>query len=51
VINALQEGEPRIFVFEQAADEGTIIFMPEGLRPGESEMVGRRLREVLRGAL
>lgn len=49
VINALQEGEPRIFVFEHSADAGKIVFMPEGLRPGEAEIVGRRLREILTG--
>ncbi|MEO8128296.1 MAG: aminotransferase class V-fold PLP-dependent enzyme [Bryobacteraceae bacterium] len=47
VINALQDGEPRIFVFEHSADEGKVVFMPEGLRPGEAEIVGRRLREIL----
>jgi D-glucosaminate-6-phosphate ammonia-lyase len=49
VINALQEGEPRVFVFEHAADAGAVVFMPEGLRPGEAEIVGRRLREILSG--
>jgi len=49
VINALQEGEPRIFVFEHSAAAGTIVFMPEGLRPGEAEIVGERLREILTG--
>jgi hypothetical protein len=47
VINALQDGEPRIFMFEHSADAGTIVFMPEGLRPGEAEIVGQRLREIL----
>jgi D-glucosaminate-6-phosphate ammonia-lyase len=47
VVNALQDGEPRIFVFEQSADTGTVVFMPEGLRLGEAEIVGRRLREIL----
>ena len=47
VINALQCGEPRIFVFEHSADAGKIVFMPEGLRPGEAEIVGRRLHEIL----
>jgi L-seryl-tRNA(Ser) seleniumtransferase len=48
VINALQTGEPRIYVFEQGADEGVIRFMPEGLREGEAAIVAARLREVLR---
>ncbi len=47
VINALQDGEPRVFVFEHSADAGTIVFMPEGLRPGEAEIVGQRLHEIL----
>ena len=47
VINALQEGEPRIFCFEQLGDDGTIIFMPEGLNPGEAGIVARRLQEIL----
>jgi D-glucosaminate-6-phosphate ammonia-lyase len=47
VINALQDGEPRIFVFEHSADAGKVVFMPEGLRPGEAEIAGRRLREIL----
>jgi L-seryl-tRNA(Ser) seleniumtransferase len=47
VINALQTGEPRIFVFEQGAGEGVIRFMPEGLRDGEAATVAARLRDVL----
>ena len=47
VVNALQAGEPRIFVFEHAADRGEIRFMPEGLRDGEAEIVAQRLREIL----
>lgn len=45
--NALQEGNPPIFVFERGADAGTIVFMPEGLKPGEAAIVTRRLREIL----
>jgi D-glucosaminate-6-phosphate ammonia-lyase len=47
VVNALQEGEPRIYVFEHGADQGVIRFMPEALREGEAEIIARRLREVL----
>jgi D-glucosaminate-6-phosphate ammonia-lyase len=47
VINALQEGEPRIFAFEHLGGEGTVVFMPEGLGPGEAAVVARRLREIL----
>jgi len=47
VINALQEGEPPICVFEKSADAGEIVFLPEALRPGEAAVVARRLRAVL----
>ena len=47
VINALQDGDPPIFVFERLADDGTIVFMPEALRNGEAQIVARRLKEVL----
>lgn len=47
VINALQAGNPRVYVFEQGAEEGLIRFMPEALREGEAAMVAGRLREIL----
>ena len=47
VINALQNGEPAICVFEKSAAAGEIVFLPEALRPGEAAVVARRLREVL----
>lgn len=47
VVNALQNGDPPIYVFEHGADRGVVRFMPEGLRPGEAAIIGRRLQEVL----
>jgi len=47
VINALQEGEPRIFVFEQLGDQGTIVFMPEALKAGDADLIATRLRRIL----
>lgn len=48
VINALQDGEPSIFVFEHSGDVGKIVFMPEGLNPGEAQIVAGRLRAILK---
>ncbi len=45
-IIALQDGDPSIFVFERFGDDGRIVIMPESLRPGEAEMIVRRLREI-----
>ena len=50
VINALQDGDPPIFVFERLGDDGTIVFMPEALKDGEAQIVARRLKEILEGA-
>jgi D-glucosaminate-6-phosphate ammonia-lyase len=50
VINALQEGEPPICVFEKFAGSGEIVVFPEALRPGEAGTIARRLRAVLEGA-
>ena len=36
VINALQEGDPPICVFEKHAGSGEIVIFPEALRPGEA---------------
>jgi L-seryl-tRNA(Ser) seleniumtransferase len=47
VINALQEGEPPVCVFEKLASTGEIVFFPEALRSGEAEIVARLLREIL----
>jgi D-glucosaminate-6-phosphate ammonia-lyase len=49
VINALQEGEPPICVFEKFAGSGEIVVFPEALRPGEAGTIARRLRAVLEG--
>jgi len=48
VVNALQTGDPRIFVFEQGADRGMIRFMPECLGEGEEKIIAGRLREIFR---
>lgn len=48
VINALQEGDPPICVFEKHASAGEIVIFPEALRPGEAAIIGRRLREMLK---
>lgn len=50
VINALQEGDPPICVFEKFAGSGEIVFFPEALRSGEAAIVARRLRAVLEDA-
>jgi L-seryl-tRNA(Ser) seleniumtransferase len=47
VINALQEGEPPVCVFEKCASTGEIVFFPEALRSGEAEIIARLLRETL----
>ncbi len=47
VINALQAGEPPIWVFEKFARSGEIVVFPEALRPGEAATIARRLREAL----
>ncbi|HZT32380.1 MAG TPA: aminotransferase class V-fold PLP-dependent enzyme [Bryobacteraceae bacterium] len=48
VINALQEGDPPVCVFEKLAAAGTIVCMPEALRPGDAERIAQRLTEILR---
>ena len=50
VINALQEGEPPVCVFEKFASTGEIVFFPEALRSGEAGIVARLLREILEAA-
>lgn len=47
VVVALQEGNPSIYVFERHAREGVIVFMPESLLSGESEIIATRLKEIL----
>jgi D-glucosaminate-6-phosphate ammonia-lyase len=47
VINALQEGDPPICVFEKYAGRGEIVIYPEALRSGEAAIIARRLRELL----
>lgn len=47
VINALQEGDPPICVFEKVADQGEVVVLPEALRPGDAAIIARRLREAL----
>jgi D-glucosaminate-6-phosphate ammonia-lyase len=50
VINALQDGDPPVCVFEKFAASGEIVFFPEALRPGEAAIVARRLHAILQGA-
>jgi D-glucosaminate-6-phosphate ammonia-lyase len=47
VVNALQEGDPPIYVFEHGADAGVLVCMPEALNTGEATIIGRRSREIL----
>ena len=47
VVNALQEGNPPICVFEKLATSGLVVIMPEALQPGEAAVVARRLKEIL----
>jgi D-glucosaminate-6-phosphate ammonia-lyase len=48
VVVALQEGDPPIYVFERHAREGVVVFMPEALAPGQSQIIAGRLAEILR---
>lgn len=43
----LQEGSPAIYVFERQAREGIVVFMPEALSPGHSEIIAARLQAIL----
>ena len=43
----LQEGSPAIYVFEREAREGVVVFMPEALSPGQSEIIAGRLQAIL----
>lgn len=47
LMNALQEGDPPICVFEKLAAAGTIVFLPEALRPGDADRIARRLAALL----
>lgn len=47
LINELQEGQPRIGVYETLASDGTVVMYPEALQEGEAHLVGERLREIL----
>jgi L-seryl-tRNA(Ser) seleniumtransferase len=47
LVNALEECDPPIYVFEHGADAGVLVCMPEALNTGEAAMIGRRLREIL----
>ncbi len=47
VINQLQEGTPRIGVYETLASAGRIVLYPEAMQDGEASQVGKRLREIL----
>lgn len=47
LINELQEGQPRVGVYETLASSGTVVIYPEALQEGEAHLVGERLREIL----
>ena len=47
-INALQEGDPIITVFESLASRGIIKIFPDALRPGDAGLIVERLREIAR---
>jgi L-seryl-tRNA(Ser) seleniumtransferase len=49
-INALQEGDPIITVFEALASRGIIKIFPDALRPGDGRLILERLREIGRRA-
>jgi hypothetical protein len=47
-INALQEGDPIITVFEAFASRGVVRIFPDALRSGEARLVVDRLSEIQR---
>lgn len=47
LIVELQAGTPAIYVFERQAREGIVVFMPEALSPGHSEIIASRLQSIL----
>ncbi|MEW5977685.1 MAG: aminotransferase class V-fold PLP-dependent enzyme [Acidobacteriota bacterium] len=47
VINALQEGDPIIAVYESLAASGRLVIFPETLQEGDPERIVQRLKEVL----
>jgi L-seryl-tRNA(Ser) seleniumtransferase len=49
VINALQEGDPMICVFEAHASEGMIVIFPDALQPGDAEVIVDRFEAILAG--
>jgi len=48
VVNALQEGEPMICVYESFAAQDTIIIFPEGLQDGDAEIIISRFQKLLK---
>ena len=50
LINALQDGDPIITVFETFAGRGIVRILPDALRPGDAEFILERLREIQRAA-
>lgn len=46
LINALQDGDPIIAVYESFAAKGKVIIFPENLRPGDVPLILDRLREI-----
>ena len=48
LINALQEGDPIICVFEAYASKGLVVLYPDALRPGDAQIIVNRLSEIMR---
>ena len=46
LINALQDGDPIIAVYESFASEGKVIIFPENLRPDDVRIILNRLIEI-----
>ena len=46
LINALQDGDPIIAVYESFARQGTMVIFPEALRPGDVERILQRLQPI-----
>ncbi len=46
LINALQDGDPIIAVYESFASKGKVIIFPENLRPGDVRIILNRLAEI-----
>jgi D-glucosaminate-6-phosphate ammonia-lyase len=47
LINALQEGDPRVCVFEAHASKGLVVIYPDALRPGDAQIIVNRLSAIM----